>query len=168
MGFEHLGFDAEERTWESLRKIHSSAPDFALKELRKLRLTRALKLASEYGISLWSHAISSWVCLVVKLVRLTPKQAFGGAVAKKRYQAVEFPCNRMLKLSSSSNGVFVGRVSRAYVQHFMMPGACYVPDAYDTRYVLYRYLFIRAWVVVRMTPTFRPTNNCIACGWWYA
>ena len=38
----------------SLRKIHSSAPDFVLKELRKLRLTRALKgkLASEYGISL--------------------------------------------------------------------------------------------------------------------
>ena len=47
------GFDAEECTWESLRKIHSSAPDFVLKELRKLRLTRALKgkLASEYGIS---------------------------------------------------------------------------------------------------------------------
>ena len=48
------GFDAEERTWESLRKIHSSAPDFVLKELRKLRLTRALKgkLAWEYRISL--------------------------------------------------------------------------------------------------------------------
>ena len=52
--------------------------------------------------------------------------------------------------------------SRAYVQHFMIPGTCYVPDAYDTRYVLYRYLFIRAWVVVRMTPTFRPTNSRIA------
>ena len=73
------GFDAEERTWESLHKIHSSAPDFLLKELRKLRLTRALKgkLALEYGISLWSHAISSWFCLVVKLVRLTPKHALG-------------------------------------------------------------------------------------------
>ena len=48
------GFDAEERTWESLRKIQSSAPDFVLKELRQLRLTRALKgkLASVYGISL--------------------------------------------------------------------------------------------------------------------
>ena len=48
------GFDAEERTWESRRWIHFSAPDFVLKELRKLRLTRALngKLASEYGISL--------------------------------------------------------------------------------------------------------------------
>ena len=47
-------FGAEEQTWESLRKIHSSAPDFVLKELRKLRLTRPLKgkLASEYGISL--------------------------------------------------------------------------------------------------------------------
>ena len=60
---------------------------------------------------------------------------------------------------------------------FMIPGTCYVPDAY-TRYVLYRYLYIRAWVVVRtrtwvvvrMTPTttFRPTNSCIASGWWYA
>ena len=41
-------------------------------------------------------------CLVVKLVRLTPKRALGvGAVAKKRYQAVGFLCNRMLKLSSS-------------------------------------------------------------------
>ena len=48
------GLDAEECTWESLRKIHSSAPDFVLKKLRKLRLTRALKgkLASEGGISL--------------------------------------------------------------------------------------------------------------------
>ena len=47
-------FDAEDRTWDSLRKIHFSAPDFVLKELRKLRLTRALKgkLESEYGISL--------------------------------------------------------------------------------------------------------------------
>ena len=74
--------------------------------------------------------------------------------------------------------------SREYVQYFMIPGTCYVPDAYDTRYVLYRYLFIRtwvvvrmrawvvvcmrAWVVVRMTPTFRPTNSCIVSGWWYA
>ena len=68
--------------------------------------------------------------------------------------------SRVLLYSSNSNGVFVGRVSRAYVQHFMMPGACYVPDAYDTRYVLYRYLFSRAWVVVRMTPTwYVPTNK---------
>ena len=61
--------------------------------------------------------------------------------------------------------------SRAYVQHFMIPGTCYVRDSYDTRYVLYRDLFIRAWVVrmrawvvVRMTPTFRPTNSCIVGG----
>ena len=37
------GSDAEERTWESPRKIHSSAPDFVWKELRKIRLTWALK-----------------------------------------------------------------------------------------------------------------------------
>ena len=48
------GLDADKRTRESLRKILSSAPDFVLNELRKLRLTRALKgkLASEYGIFL--------------------------------------------------------------------------------------------------------------------
>ena len=37
-------FDAEERTWESLRKTHSSAPDFVSEELCKLRSTRALSL----------------------------------------------------------------------------------------------------------------------------
>ena len=48
------GFDAEERTSESIRKIHCSAPEFVLKEVRELRLTRALKgkLASEYGVYL--------------------------------------------------------------------------------------------------------------------
>ena len=30
------GFDAEERTLGSLCKVHSSAPDFRLKEIRKL------------------------------------------------------------------------------------------------------------------------------------
>ena len=61
--------------------------------------------------------------------------------------------SRVLLYSINSNGVFVGRVSRAYVQHFMMPGTCYVPDAYDTRY--------------------QVRTNCIAIclferGWWYA
>ena len=36
------GFDSEESSWESLRKIDSSLPEFVVKELRKLRLTRAL------------------------------------------------------------------------------------------------------------------------------
>ena len=56
---------------------------------------------------------------------------------------------------------------RVMCQMRMIPGTyCY----------MYRYLFIRAWVVVRtrawvvvrMTPTFRPTNSCIASWWWYA
>ena len=81
-------------------------------------------------------------------------------------------------------------VPDTYVPHFMIPGTYYVPDTYDTRYVLctryvcttlavvllivqlYRYLFVRQWVVVRMIPTFRPRNSCIAIclfvsGWWY-
>ena len=69
------GFNSEERTWESLRKIHSSAPEFVVKELRKLRLTRALtsKLASEYDISLLFDACQFGlvILLVVKLVRLS-------------------------------------------------------------------------------------------------
>ena len=56
------GFDAEERTWESLRKIHSSAPDFVLKELRMEFLCDRMRFRLGF-------------CLVVKLVRLTPKQA---------------------------------------------------------------------------------------------
>ncbi|MEP0580138.1 MAG: reverse transcriptase domain-containing protein [Marinobacter sp.] len=48
------GFEAEERTWESLRSIYSAAPEFVVKELRKLRMTRALKIkiASEFSIDL--------------------------------------------------------------------------------------------------------------------
>ena len=73
------GFDAEERTWESLRKIHSSAPDLVLKELRKLRLTRALKgeLASGMEFLCDRMRFRLGFYLVVKLVRLTPKQALG-------------------------------------------------------------------------------------------
>ena len=43
---------------------------------------------------------------------------------------------------------------------------------YTTLYYT-RYSFIRWWLVVRMIPTFRPRNSCIAIclfvgGWWYA
>ena len=64
VGFEHLGFDAEERTWESLRKIHSSAPDFVLKELRMEFLCDRMRFRLGF-------------CLAVRVVRLTPKQASG-------------------------------------------------------------------------------------------
>ena len=57
-------FDAEERTWESLRKIYSSAPNFVLKELRMEFLCDRMRFRLGF-------------CLVVKLVRLTPKQALG-------------------------------------------------------------------------------------------
>ena len=73
------GFDAEERTWGSLRKIHSSAPDFVLKELRKLRLTRPLKGKKRRSMEFLCDRMRFRLgfCLVVKLVRLTPKQALG-------------------------------------------------------------------------------------------
>ena len=58
------GFDAGERTWESLGKVHSSAPDFVLKELRMEFLCDRMRF--RLGFS-----------LVVKLVRLSPKQALG-------------------------------------------------------------------------------------------
>ncbi|CAM9476599.1 unnamed protein product [Sphacelaria rigidula] len=69
------GFGAKERTWESLRKIHSSAPEFVLKELRKMRLTQALtcKLALEvwYFFVIWRTRFRLGFLLVVKLVRLS-------------------------------------------------------------------------------------------------
>lgn len=45
------GFDAEEGKWESLRKLHSSTPETALKKRHKLRLTWVFteKVASGYG-----------------------------------------------------------------------------------------------------------------------
>ena len=48
-----VGFDVE-RTWEPLRKIRDAAPQFVESELKKLRLTRAVKerIQSEYGTSL--------------------------------------------------------------------------------------------------------------------
>ena len=64
---------------------------------------------------------------------------------------------------TASNGVFVGRVSRAYVQHFVMSGTCYVPDAYDTRYVLYRYLFIRAKRVSNCYMQEKKTDRLSGC-----
>ena len=51
---EWVGFDVEERTWEPLKKILEAAPEFLEKEVRKLRVTRAIKtrLEEEFGIKL--------------------------------------------------------------------------------------------------------------------
>ena len=49
-----VGFEVEERTWEPLKSIFEAAPEFVEKEVRKLRVTRAIKarIASEFGIRL--------------------------------------------------------------------------------------------------------------------
>ena len=49
---EWSGFGQEERTWEPLEQIYCSAPDFVRSELKKRRLTRAVRsrLESEYNI----------------------------------------------------------------------------------------------------------------------
>ena len=49
-----VGFEVEERTWEPLKDIFEAAPEFLVKELRKLRVTRAVatRLQREFGIRL--------------------------------------------------------------------------------------------------------------------
>ena len=49
-----VGFDVEERTWEPLKDIFKAAPEFLVKELRKLRVTRAVaaRITREFGIRL--------------------------------------------------------------------------------------------------------------------
>ena len=51
---EWVGFDVEESTWEPFKKILEAAPEFFEKEVRKLRVTRAIKarITSEVGIRL--------------------------------------------------------------------------------------------------------------------
>ena len=48
-----VGFEVDERTWEPF-KIFDAAPEFVAKELRKLRVTRAIaaRIKSEFGIRL--------------------------------------------------------------------------------------------------------------------
>ena len=51
---EWVGFGQEENTWEALSKIWDSAPAFVKSELRKLGLSRVVKLQlkRQYGIVL--------------------------------------------------------------------------------------------------------------------
>ena len=49
-----VGFEVDERTWELFKEIFEAAPEFLAKELRKLRVTRAIaaRMKSEFGIRL--------------------------------------------------------------------------------------------------------------------
>ena len=49
-----VGFEVNERTWEPLEEILDAAPEFLAKELRKLRVTRAIavRIKREFGIQL--------------------------------------------------------------------------------------------------------------------
>ena len=49
-----IGFEVDERTWETFKDIFEAAPQFLAKELRKLRVTRAISasIKSEFGIQL--------------------------------------------------------------------------------------------------------------------
>ena len=46
-----VGFAFNERTWEPLRERFEGAPEFVAKELRKLRVTRAIaaRIKREFG-----------------------------------------------------------------------------------------------------------------------
>ena len=49
-----VGFEVDERTWEPFKEIFEAAPEFLVKELRKLRVTRAIaaRIKREFGIQL--------------------------------------------------------------------------------------------------------------------
>ena len=49
-----VSFEVEERTWEPSKSIFEAAPEYLEKEVRKLRVTRAIKarITSEFGIRL--------------------------------------------------------------------------------------------------------------------
>ena len=45
-----VGFEVDEQTWEPFKEIFEAAPEFLAKELRKLRVTRAILLASRANL----------------------------------------------------------------------------------------------------------------------
>ena len=49
-----VGFEVDERTWEPFKEIFEADPEFLARELRKLRVTRAIpaRIKSEFGIQL--------------------------------------------------------------------------------------------------------------------
>ena len=49
-----VGFELDERTWEPFTEIFEAAPEFLAKELRKLRVPRAIaaRIKSDFGIQL--------------------------------------------------------------------------------------------------------------------
>ena len=49
-----IGFEVEERTWEPFKNIFEVAPEFLAKEVRKLRVTRAVttRIKREFGLQL--------------------------------------------------------------------------------------------------------------------
>ena len=49
-----VGFEVDERTWEPFEEIFEATPEFLAKELRKLRVTRAIaaRIKRGFGIQL--------------------------------------------------------------------------------------------------------------------
>ena len=49
-----VGFEVDERTWEHFKAIFEATPEFLAKELRTLRVTRAIaaRIKREFGIRL--------------------------------------------------------------------------------------------------------------------
>ena len=49
-----IGFEADERTWEPFKEVFGAAPEFLAKQMRKLRVTRAIaaRIKREFGIQL--------------------------------------------------------------------------------------------------------------------
>ena len=67
-----VGFEVDERTWEPFTEIFEATPEFLAKELRKLRVTRAIaaRIKRDFFFVWYSIVIfsTSLRCLCIKLV----------------------------------------------------------------------------------------------------
>ena len=83
-----VSLEVEERTWEPFKIIFEAAPEFLEKEVRKLRVTRAIKAritSLEFGCDLLI-ILAFFRC--IKLVARFSVNALWGAVTKYRLHDV--------------------------------------------------------------------------------
>ena len=80
-----VGFEVDERTWEPFKEIFEAAPEFLAKELRKLRVTRAIvaaRVKREFGNQLRYSQLPGVLFVSSLLIEFIRLPRIGGAVTK--------------------------------------------------------------------------------------
>ena len=79
-----IGFEADERTWEPFKEVFGAAPEFLAKQMRKLRVTRAIaaRIKREFGIQLRYSQLPGVFFVSSLLLEFIRPTRFGGAVPK--------------------------------------------------------------------------------------